>query len=116
MCRTFFTLYGSLACKGFAKGVFIACPYVTFTRALREGESMRLSIVFDGNGTVLAASASEEAQRPTPGRGASAGCFDISDDVPEVELPPSRRAPASRPGSQQARAGARGEEADNAKP
>jgi hypothetical protein len=34
----FFTLYGSLACKGFAKGVFIACPYVTFTRALREGE------------------------------------------------------------------------------
>jgi hypothetical protein len=87
MCRTFFTLYGSPACKGFAKGVFIACPYVTFTRALREGESMRLSIVFDGNGTVLAASASEEAQRPTPGRGVSAGCFDISDDVPEVELP-----------------------------
>jgi hypothetical protein len=33
----FVMLSGSLACKGFAKGVFIACLYVTFTCALREG-------------------------------------------------------------------------------
>ena len=77
----------SLACKGFAKGVFIAYLHVTFTCALREGKSMRLSIVFDDNGTVLAASASEEAYRPTPGPGVSTRCFDISDDLPEVELP-----------------------------
>ena len=75
------TLSSSLACKGFAKGVFIAYLYVTVTCALREGKSMRLSIVFDDNGTVLAASASEEAHRPTPGPGVSTG------DVPEVELP-----------------------------
>jgi hypothetical protein len=81
------TLSSSLACKGFAKGAFIAYLYVTFTCALREGKSMRLSIVFDDNGTVLAASASEEAHRPTPGPGVSTGYFNISDDVPEVELP-----------------------------
>jgi hypothetical protein len=48
---------------------------------------MRFSIVFDDNGTVLAASASQEARRPTPRPGVSTGYFDISDDVPEVELP-----------------------------
>jgi hypothetical protein len=37
MCRTFFTLYGSLACKGFAKGVFIACPYVTLRARSGKG-------------------------------------------------------------------------------
>jgi hypothetical protein len=49
---------------------------------------MRLSIVFDDNGTVLAAStAGEEAQKPTPGPGVSTGYFDISDEVPDTELP-----------------------------
>jgi hypothetical protein len=83
----FVTLSSSLACKGFAKAVFIAYLHVTFTCAPREGKSMRLSIVFDDNGTVLAASASEEAHRPTPSPGVSTGYFDISDDAPEVELP-----------------------------
>jgi hypothetical protein len=38
MGRTFFvTLSSWMACKGFAKGVFIACLYVTFMCAPREG-------------------------------------------------------------------------------
>ena len=84
----FVTLSSSLACKGFAKGLFIAYLHVTFTCAPREGKSMRLSIVFDDNVTVLAASAGGEAvQKPTADPGVSAGYFDISDEVPDAELP-----------------------------
>ena len=46
---------------------------------------MRFSIVFDDNGTVLAASeGGEEIDKPRPGAGVSS--FDISDDLPEAEL------------------------------
>jgi hypothetical protein len=49
---------------------------------------MRFSIVFDDNGTILAASADgEEADQPVLVRGVSSGYFDISDDVPDAELP-----------------------------
>jgi hypothetical protein len=49
---------------------------------------MRFSIVFDDNGTVLAASgAGEETQKLTLGPGVSTGHIDISDEVPDAELP-----------------------------
>ena len=48
---------------------------------------MRFSIVFDDNGTILAASVDgKEADQPTLGPGVSSGCFDISDDLPDGEL------------------------------
>jgi hypothetical protein len=48
---------------------------------------MRFSIVFDDNGTVLAASVgSEEAAKPTPGPGVNRGYFDITDDLSDTEL------------------------------
>ena len=48
---------------------------------------MRFSIVFDDNGTSLAASESdEEIDKSRPGPGVSRGYFEISDDLPEAEL------------------------------
>ena len=48
---------------------------------------MRFSIVFDDNGTILAASVGdEEANNAARGPGVSSGCFDISDDLPDAEL------------------------------
>jgi hypothetical protein len=48
---------------------------------------MRFSIVFDDNGTVLAASVGgEEMDNPVPGTGISRGYFDVSDDLHDVEL------------------------------
>ena len=47
---------------------------------------MRFSIVFDDNGTILAASeGGEEIDKPRPGPGVSRGYFEISDDLPEAE-------------------------------
>jgi hypothetical protein len=48
---------------------------------------MRFSIVFDDNGTILAASVGdEEANNAVRSPGVSSGCFDISDDLPDAEL------------------------------
>jgi hypothetical protein len=48
---------------------------------------MRFSIIFDDNGTILAASeGGGEIGKPRPGPGVSRGYFDISDDLPEAEL------------------------------
>jgi hypothetical protein len=48
---------------------------------------MRLSIVFDDNGTILAVSeGGEEIDKPMPSLGVSRGYFEISDDLPEAEL------------------------------
>jgi hypothetical protein len=48
---------------------------------------MRFSLVFDDDRTILAASVDgEEIDKPMPGPGVSKGSFDISDDVPDVEL------------------------------
>ena len=47
---------------------------------------MRLSIVFDDNGTFLAASEDgEEVDKPAPGPGVSRDYVDISDDLPDAE-------------------------------
>jgi hypothetical protein len=55
--------------------------------ALRRGEAMRFSIVFDDNGTVLAASVDDqETGKPMPAAGVNRGYFDVSDDLPDVEL------------------------------
>jgi hypothetical protein len=54
---------------------------------MKGGPAMRFSIVFDDNGTILAASeGGEEADKPVPGPGVSRGYFEISDDLPEAEL------------------------------
>jgi hypothetical protein len=48
---------------------------------------MRLSIVFDDNGTILGASVGDdEADRPTLGPGVNSGYLDISDVLPDDEL------------------------------
>ena len=48
---------------------------------------MRLSIVFDDNGTITAASAGdEEADLPVPGPGKNIGYLDIPDDTRDAEL------------------------------
>jgi hypothetical protein len=48
---------------------------------------MRISIVFDDNGTILAASvAGEDANKPASGPGVSSGYFDLPDDMPDAEL------------------------------
>ena len=48
---------------------------------------MRFSIVFDDNGTILAASAGEEkANEPAPGPGVNSSYVDIPDDLPDSEL------------------------------
>jgi hypothetical protein len=48
---------------------------------------MRFSIVFDDNGTILAASVDGEgADTAILGPGVSSGCFDISGDLPDAEL------------------------------
>jgi|SoiMethySBSTD1v2_1073268.scaffolds.fasta_scaffold215497_2 hypothetical protein len=48
---------------------------------------MRFSIVFDDNGTILAASlCNEEAAKPTPGPGTNRGEFDILDDLSDTQL------------------------------
>ena len=49
---------------------------------------MRISIVFDNNGTILAASVGgEDANKSAPGPGVSSGYFDFPDDMPDAELP-----------------------------
>ncbi|HEY6381953.1 MAG TPA: hypothetical protein VIY07_09140 [Pseudolabrys sp.] len=48
---------------------------------------MRLSIVFDDNGTIMAASAGdEEADVPVPGPGENIRSFDIPDEIGDAEL------------------------------
>jgi hypothetical protein len=48
---------------------------------------MRFSIVFDDNGTILAASIhGEEPDGPMPGPNVRQGHFEISDDLPDAEL------------------------------
>jgi hypothetical protein len=48
---------------------------------------MRFSIVFDDNGTILAASAGDDAAaKLTLGPGVSSDYFDISDALPDDEL------------------------------
>ncbi len=49
---------------------------------------MRFSIAFDENGTILAASiGGDDASEPVPPPGVSRGYVDISDDLPDAELP-----------------------------
>ena len=49
---------------------------------------MRFSIAFDDNGTILGASVGgDEAADPVPDPGVRRGYVDISDDVPDAELP-----------------------------
>jgi len=46
-----------------------------------------ISIVFDDNGTILAACVGgEEARKPVSGPGVSSGYFDLPDDMPDAEL------------------------------
>jgi hypothetical protein len=53
---------------------------------------MRFSIVFDDNGTVLAAFAGgKEARKPKPGSGVSKDYFDISDECLMPNLPKVER-------------------------
>jgi hypothetical protein len=48
---------------------------------------MRFSLVFDDDGTIIAASVDNaEIDKPKPGPGVSKGYFDISNDEPDVEL------------------------------
>jgi hypothetical protein len=48
---------------------------------------MRFSIVFDDNGTILAASACvAEANEPAAGPGVNSSYIDIPDDLPDSEL------------------------------
>lgn len=48
---------------------------------------MRLSIVFDDNGTILAASqGNADRIKPPPGPGVNTGYFDISDDLSDTQL------------------------------
>jgi hypothetical protein len=48
---------------------------------------MRFSIVFDDNGTILSASVDDgKTDKPMPGPGMTRGYFDLSDDLPDVEL------------------------------
>jgi hypothetical protein len=48
---------------------------------------MRFSIVFDDNGTILAASqGNEDPTRLPPGPGVNTGYFDISDDLSDTQL------------------------------
>ena len=48
---------------------------------------MKFSIVFDDNGTILAASAGDEkANEPASRRGVNSSYFDIPDDIPDSEL------------------------------
>jgi hypothetical protein len=56
-------------------------------QAPSEGKAMRFSIVFDDNGTILAASVDgEETDKPMRGSGVSRGYLDISDDSPDPQL------------------------------
>jgi hypothetical protein len=55
--------------------------------ALRKVQPMRFSLVFDDDGTILAASVDgAEIDKPKPGPGVSKVYFDISSDEPDVEL------------------------------
>ena len=48
---------------------------------------MRFSIVFDDNGTILAAAVDDdEKDKLMPDAGVSKGYLDVSDDLPDVEL------------------------------
>jgi hypothetical protein len=48
---------------------------------------MRFSIVFDDNGTILAASqGNEDPTKPPPRRDVNGGHFDISDDLSDTQL------------------------------
>jgi hypothetical protein len=77
---------------------------------------MRFSIVFDDNGTLLAASeGGEEATNTVRGPGVSSACFDISDDLPDAELPQTvERLLIGMDASKLGQLPARKEEADDA--